>query len=128
MSLIRSRCVVPLLACGSLAAGTALAGAGMEPGLWELSMSANVSGKVETAPATRECVTQADIDDGTRVLPRPDGSCKLANVQRSPERATYEIAGDRYEGKASMNVTEAGAKEVPLLMTITARRVGDCTK
>jgi len=117
----------------------------MEPGLWELSMSANVSGKVETAPATRECVTQADIDDGTRVLPRPDGSCKLANVQRSPERATYEItctqpamttngrieisfAGDRYEGKASMNVTEAGAKEVPLLMTITARRVGDCTK
>ena len=35
--------------------------------------------------------TQKDIDDGERTLPRPDGQCKLSNVKRTPDRATYDL-------------------------------------
>jgi hypothetical protein len=123
----------------------ALAADGMQPGLWELLLTIDANGRGETIPAARECISQTDIDNGNRTLPRPDGNCSLSNVDRSPERATYDLActndtlttkgkadirfgGDRYDGKVDLTVTEKSGKSAPFVMTIAAKRIGDCNK
>jgi len=80
-----------------------------------------------------------------RTLPRPDGNCTLSNVARSSDRATYELActndslttqgkadirfgGDRYDGKVDLTVTEKSGNSAPLIMTIAAKRISDCSK
>jgi hypothetical protein len=133
-----------LLAAGSLAL---LAGCStpMQPGLWEMTLTTRLDGHVQKVPVARQCVTQKDIDDPIRTLPRPNGTCKLSNVERRFDRATYDIectrdmqtmqgradiafAGDRYDGTVTMSVTDKGAAAEPLAIAISARRVGDCTK
>jgi hypothetical protein len=95
-------------------------------------------------PAGRGCITPKDIADPTKTLPRPNGLCTLANVQRTDDRATYEIAckdkqvttrgradivlaGDRYDGKVALLMTGREGAVIPVEMTISAKRVGDCT-
>ncbi|MEO8751823.1 MAG: DUF3617 family protein [Casimicrobiaceae bacterium] len=128
-----------------IASMPALAADGMQPGLWELKMSINQYGRVRALPPARECITQADIDNGNRILPRPDGACSLSNVDRSSARATYDVAcaqetfttkgraeirfaGIRYDGTVDLTVTEKGGDSMPLSMTIAARRLADCSK
>ncbi len=118
---------------------------GMQPGLWELQMSINQNGRSRGLPAARACISQADIDNGERILPRPDGACSLSKVERSPERATYEVAceqekfttkgraeirfsGVRYDGAVELTMTEKGGDSIPVMMTIAARRLADCSK
>lgn len=108
-------------------------------------MTVHVAGKPQIVPASRECVSQSDVDDATKTLPRPDGDCKLSNVLRSPDRASYRIAcmqgelttqgmaeivfaGDRYEGKVDLTVAEKSGRGMPLAMIIAAKRIGDCSK
>ena len=137
--------LVPALAAMLLLPASAPAATGMQPGLWELTMTVEVSGKLETVPTSRECVSQSDVDHATKTLPRPDGACTLSNILRSAERATYQIActqgalttrgnaeilyaGDRYDGKVALTVSEKNRAGMALAMTINAKRVGDCTK
>ncbi len=118
---------------------------GMQPGLWELTLTSTLDGRAQDLPPVRECISQKDIDDASKVLPRPNGNCSLANVQRSRERAAYDItctqdartmqgraeirfAGDRYDGNVTMNAEEKGTPALPLAIAIKARRVADCTK
>ena len=133
----------------ALAAALGLPGApalaAMQPGLWELSMTVTVDGKPQTVPVARECVSQKDIDDGEKVLPRPDGECKLSNVRRTPDRATYDLActkdalttrgraeivfaAETYEGKVNVIVLDKNSLGVPIAMTLAARRVSSCEK
>ena len=145
MRLIHALRLSSLLTAILLPAAFAFAASGMQPGLWELTVTVDIDGKPQTVPTSRECVSQSDIDHATKTLPRPDGSCKLSNVLRSPERATYRIAcaqgalttqgqaeivfaGDRYDGKVDLNVTEKSGRGMPLAMMIAAKRVGECTK
>jgi hypothetical protein len=137
--------LAPALGIILLLPAHALAAGGMQPGLWELSLTVDINGRAESIPAVRECISQTDIESGNRTLPRPDGNCTLSNVERSSDRATYELActkdtlatkgkadirfgGDRYDGKVDLTVTEKGGASVPFVMTIAAKRIGDCTK
>ena len=134
-----------LALAAALASPAAPALAAMQPGLWELSMTVTVDGKPQTVPAARECVSQKDIDDGEKVLPRPDGECKLSNVRRTPDRATYDLActkdelitrgraeiafaAESYEGKVNVTVLDRNNLGVPIAMTLAARRVSSCEK
>ena len=137
-----------LSACIALAAFATLSApapaAPMQPGMWELAIAVTADGQTESAPAGRGCITPKDIADPTRTLPRPGGQCTLANVQRTADRATYDIAckdkqvttrgraevviaGDRYDGKVTLQMTGRDGKTVPVDMEMNAKRVGDCT-
>ena len=122
---------------------TPAAAAPMQPGMWELVIAVTADGQTETVPAGRGCITPKDIADPTRTLPRPAGQCTLANVQRTADRATYDIAckdkqvttrgradiaiaGDRYDGKVTLQLTGRDGKTVPVDMEMNAKRVGDC--
>ena len=117
----------------------------MQPGLWELAITVTVDGKPETVPAARECVMQADIDHATRSLPRPAGKCELSNIQRTAERATYDLvcqqdtvttqgradiafAGDRYRGQVDLMIIGKSGGGMPVTMIINATRVSDCAR
>jgi len=118
----------------------------MQPGQWEMTLTSSIDGIPTKLPVARACVTQKDIDDPIRTLPRPEGTCTLANVQREfGGKATYDIeckadgrvlqgkaqivyAGQRYDGTATLDVTEKGARANPLTLGISARRLGDCPK
>ncbi|MCC6193608.1 MAG: DUF3617 family protein [Burkholderiales bacterium] len=121
------------------------AGAQMLPGQWSLAMTMEANGRKQVFPAVVDCITQADIDDATRTLPRPAGKCTLTNVERTPERATYDLAcingtlqsqgradivfePERYYGNVSMAMTGRGAPAQMVLISVVARRTGACQK
>ena len=126
--------------------GTPLAVAqSMQPGQWTLNMRVDHEGRSEALPPVGGCITQKDIDDATRTLPRPGGRCVLSNVQRTAERATYDLAcldgavqssgkavvafrGERYDGEAKLKYSERGGPEREMTVAITANRTGDCAK
>lgn len=133
------------LAIPVVLAACAASTGGMQPGLWELTLTSTLDGRAQDLPPVRECISQKDIDDASKVLPRPNGNCSLANLQRSRERAAYDItctqdtrtmqgraeirfAGDRYDGNVTMNAVEKGTSALPLAIAIRARRLADCTK
>lgn len=135
-----------LLACSALALLAGCATNPMQPGQWEMALTSTIDGIPQKMPVARACVTPKDIEDPIRTLPRPDGTCTLANVQRLyGGKATYDIecksdgrvlkgtaqityAAQRYDGTATLDVTDKGVRGSPLTLGISARRVGDCAK
>lgn len=121
------------------------ASAQMLPGQWSLAMTMEVNGRKQAFPAVSECITRADIDDPVRTLPRPEGKCTLSNVDRTAGRATYDLAcingtlqsqgradiriePERYYGNVSMAMTDKGAPAQMVLISVVARRAGECVK
>jgi hypothetical protein len=117
----------------------------MLPGQWSLTMSMEANGRKQAFPAVVECIAQSDIDDPVRTLPRPQGKCTLANVQRFDGRAIYDVAclngtlqsqgranivfeRERYYGEVSMAMTDKGAPAQMVLISVVARRAGECIK
>lgn len=135
-----------LLAFAALALLAGCSSNPMQPGRWEMSLATTIDGLTQKMPVAQACVTQKDIDDPIRTLPRPDGTCTLSNVQRAyGGQATYDIeckadgrvlqgraqiafAAQRYDGTATLDVTDKGVRANPLTLGISARRIGDCTK
>jgi len=94
---------------------------------------------------SRECISQKDIDDETKALPRPDGDCRLSNVVRSGNRTSYDIActldklsssgrmelvfgNGSYEGLAQFKVAGMARPDLAMIVAINAKRIGDCSK
>lgn len=117
----------------------------MQPGMWSLAMIAEADGPPQALPEVKQCISQQDIDDESRTLPRPNGKCTLTNIQRSETRTTYDLAcmngpvqsrgraevrfaGDHYDGAVVMALSDRGRPAQRLLMKISAKRIGDCTK
>lgn len=131
----------PVLA--GFAAGTALAASPMQPGQWDSTVSIARTDQVPLVSTDSDCVSQKDIDDGSKSLPKPGDNCELANVATAEGKTTYDFAcreGDvvrkghaefvieatRYEGKLDVTTRKPGNADVTTLLTWTARRVGAC--
>jgi len=127
----------------AVAAGAALAASPMQPGQWESTVSVARPDRVPLVSTDVDCVTQKDIDDGSKSLPKPGDNCQLANVATAEGKTTYDFAcrdGDvvrtgraefvieaaRYDGKVELTARKPGSADVTTLMTWTARRVGAC--
>jgi hypothetical protein len=124
---------------------TAAFAAAMVPGMWMLSMTVVGTGARNAPQVVSQCISQSDIDDATRALPRPAGACTLSNIKRTDDTATYDLAclngsvqaqgradirfeGDHYGGAVVMSITEHGAPAQMTALRVDARRTGDCTK
>lgn len=127
----------------ALAPGAALAASPMEPGLWETTVAVARPGRVPLVSTDTDCVTQKEIDDGTKSLPKPGDDCQLSNVATVEAKTTYDFAcrdgalalqgraefaieATRYEGKLEAVSRRGTGPEVATTMTWTARRVGAC--
>ena len=115
----------------------------MQPGLWESTVSVSRTGRVPLVNTDRDCVTQKEIDDGTKSLPRPGGDCQLSNSVTEGAKTTYDftcrdgpatlsghaeftIEASRYSGKLDAVARRATNPDVPTTMTWSAQRVGVC--
>ena len=138
---MKARIALVLFALPALA----LAAPVMKPGMWTLTMTVVGEGRRQPMPAVEQCISQKDIDDETRTLPRPAGACTLSNVQRTDDSASYELAcqnggimaqgraqlrfePDKYEGSVVMSMSEHGASAQLTALRVYARRIGDCSK
>jgi hypothetical protein len=127
----------------ALAPVVALGASPMQPGLWESTVSVTRPGRVPLVTTDRDCVTQKEIDDGTKSLPKPGNDCVLANVATIGEKTTYDFAcrdgpatlqgraefaieATRYSGKLDAVTRRGTSPEVATTMTWVAKRVGEC--
>lgn len=124
---------------GWLAALPALAADGMQPGQYEYTMKMEMPGMSMAMPpmTAQHCLTQADIDQGRQYENRQSPGCQTKNFQQSPGKAgmeftcqdgttgkgEYSFGSDSLSGKTTM--TRNGQTFV---MTMAARRTGDCRK
>jgi hypothetical protein len=126
-----------------LAPMAALAASPMQPGQWNSTVTFIRAGRVPLVTNDSDCVTQKEIDDGSKSLPKPGENCTLANVATVGGKTTYDFAcrdGDvvrtgraefvieatRYEGKVEVTSTKAGAPAIETTMNWTALRAGEC--
>jgi hypothetical protein len=132
-----------MLLVAALAVDAALAASPMQPGQWDSTVSVARTGRVPLISNDSDCVTQKDIDDGSKSLPKPGDNCTLSNVATTDGRTTYDFAcrdddvvrtghanfvieATRYEGKLDVTSKKGNAPESTVLMVWTARRTGDC--
>jgi hypothetical protein len=132
--------------CLSLVAGAvAAAPPAMKPGLWEMTLSMEMSGMpqgMQPMPptTTRHCYRAEDIKDLRRTVPKQT-NCKMEHWKESGNTVSWRMScsgtamttmtgsvtysGDSYSGvgKATMNV---GGRTVHMTQKYQARRVGDC--
>lgn len=137
--------LVAALALVSCAPPTSFAASPMQPGLWEMRVTATVNRATQPAALTRECLSQADIDHETKTLPRPDGNCTLSNITTSGNKLSYDLVCKRdeftnqgrmelvvgsqsYDGLADLRISAPGKNDTPMTVMVNAKRVGDCTK
>jgi len=115
----------------------------MQPGTWESTVTIVREGQVPVESTDRDCVTQKEIDDGTKSIPRPGGNCELSNVvtENGATRyafactngnvalsgnAEFRIEASRYDGKLTATTRTGNGPATALTMVWSARRVGDC--
>ena len=145
MRTVRIATATALLLALATVASNAHAVAPMLPGMWELRVATTIA-KRELPPMTnRECLTQADIDDATRTLPRPEGDCTLTGIVTKGNRTSYDMAckldtlavrghmeiitnAESYDGMNDLVFDGLGVKDERGVVIVNAKRVGDCTK
>ncbi len=122
----------------------ALGASPMQPGTWESTVTIAREGQVPVESTDRDCVTQKEIDDGTKSLPRPGGNCQLSSIVTAENGATsyafactdgnvtlsgnaeFRIEASRYDGKLSATTRTGSGPATALTMVWSARRIGEC--
>jgi hypothetical protein len=115
---------------------------GMRPGLWETTISSNMSGGKPFS--TRACVTAQQLEDPKGALPKMDGSgmkCDQLDYKTSGNTVSWKMrctgempmegsgqmtAGpDSYSGKMDM-VMKMQGQTMNMSQTMAGKRIGDC--
>lgn len=132
-----------LAAALALLPATLLAASPMQPGKWDSTITVARAGRVPLISSDSDCVTQKEIDDGTKSLPKPRDDCQLSNVLTAGTKTTYDfvckggeavlsgkaefaIEATRYDGKLDVTARKSDAPEIVTTMLWAARRVGEC--
>ena len=132
-----------LAAALALSPATLLAASPMQPGKWDSTITVARAGRVPLISSDSDCVTQKEIDDGTKSLPKPGDDCQLSNVLTAGTKTTYDfvckdgeavlrgkaefaIEATRYDGKLDVTARKGDAPEIVTTMLWAARRVGEC--
>jgi len=124
----------------AFAATSAQAGSGMKDGLWEIATTIEMPGlPFQPPPVTmNHCYTKEDVQDQKKVVPEPEGDCKVTSLKTTGSKVTWQIVctgknaakgegeitfkGDSaYEGAMKMD-TEG----MTMTSRYSAKRLGPC--
>lgn len=134
---------VIILVAGLAAGAVAAAPPAMKPGLWEVTMSMEMSGMPQSMPATtvKHCYRPEEVKDLRKTLPKQQGDCQVSDWKQTGNTASWKMScsgqmpmtmtgnmtydGDRYGGviRATLN---HGGQTMNMTQKIDARRLGDC--
>jgi hypothetical protein len=134
---------VAVAAVAALLVPAAFAGP-QKAGKWETTVKVEMAGMNIPPTTTSVCVTEDDLKDPARTIPSPGGKgqnsdCKIVDYKVDGNKITWSMkcegkqpitatgqmtySGDTYEG--SMKMSTQGHD---MSMTMTGKRLGDCTK
>jgi hypothetical protein len=118
----------------------------MKPGLWEMTMSAEMQGMPGGMPATKlqHCYKAEDLKDLRETVPKQTNSkCHVRDWKQSGNTITYTMscegstamtmtgnmtyASDHYSGSAKISMNQGG-QTMNVTQKFNARRLGDCKK
>lgn len=135
--------IVPAAAF-ALCALPVVAAPNMQPGLWEITVKAEVAGMPAMPAATaRQCIRPADIEDGRRTVPQDnkDPKCAMKDYKiqgntanwrmecRGPEAmsgsGSITYSGTSYSGATKMTMKQGG-QSMDMTQSFSGKRVGDC--
>jgi len=142
--MMRAKSVV-FLALLLSAVQAAAAASPLRPGLWEVVVQADLGGAASAPPPSRMCLSQKDIDDSSKTLPKPSASCTIVTPKTTDDKTSYDIVcpgpspmrgrGDlrsspnSYDGTILMTMKSApNQPDRPVKFTFAGRRIGDCDK
>jgi hypothetical protein len=127
--------------CGASCRG----GVAAAPGLWEVVVQADVGGAASAPPPSRMCLSQKDIDDSSKTLPKPSTNCTIVTPKTTDDKTSYDIvcpgpspmrgradlrsSPNSYDGTIMMTMKSApNQPDRPVKFTFAGRRIGDCGK
>jgi hypothetical protein len=117
----------------------------LRPGLWEVVVQADLGGAASAPPPSRMCLSQKEIDDGAKTLPKPSANCTIVTPKTDDDKISYDIvcpgpspmrgradlrsSPNSYEGTIQMTMKSApNQPDRPVKFTFAGRRIGDCDK
>lgn len=129
------------LAVSISATQLAFAASPMRPGLWEVLVQTDLG--TAAPPPSRMCLTQQEIDDSSKNLPRPYASCGIVAPKTTANSTSYDLVcpapnamrghadikytPNAYEGTVLMTMkVEPGKPERAVKFSFAGSRVGDC--
>ena len=130
-----------ILAAAVVLPAAALAGDGMQPGMWEYTMKMEMPGMPFAMPPQtfQRCMTQKDVDSGEYGKnPHEKSDCKMSNMKRDATKISYDVAcTGEHAAKGHYDFTMAkdtmsGAGTLAMeggqtmKQNFSAKRVGDC--
>jgi hypothetical protein len=121
----------------------AAAGSPLRPGLWEVVVQADLGGAASAPPPSRMCLSQREIDDSSKTLPKPSANCTIVTPKTVEDKTSYDIvcpgpspmrgradlrsSPNSYDGTILMTMkTGPNQPDRPVKLTFAGRRIGDC--
>jgi Protein of unknown function (DUF3617) len=131
------------LALSMAAMQLAYAASPMRPGLWEVLVQTDLG--AGASPPSRICLTQKEIDDSAKTLPRPSPTCGVVAPKTTQDKTSYDLVcpapnamrghaeikytPNAYEGTVQMTMkVEPNKPERLVKFRFAGSRVGDCAK
>jgi|SRR5208282_5047695 len=131
-----------------LAAGPAAAfAAGMQPGLWEITSTMEMSGMNMKMPSYtfQHCYTPTEVSDAKKIVPKDrDNKCRTTGVTQSGNTVSWKMictgehamtgsgtisfGSNSYSGTTQMSMAGEGGKPMNMTQNYNGKRLGDCTK
>jgi hypothetical protein len=113
----------------------------LRPGLWEVLVQTDLG--AGASPPSRICLTQKDVDDSSRTLPKPSASCGIVAPKTVGDKTSYDLvcpapnamrghaeirnAPTSYDGMVLMTMkVQPNKPERQVKFTFAGSRVGDC--
>jgi hypothetical protein len=132
-----------LVGCVVLMGASQLAWAAspLQPGLWEVLVQTDLG--AAAPPPSRTCLSQKDVDDNARTLPKPSANCSVVSPKTVGDKTSYDIVcpapnamrghaeirtmPTAYDGVVLMTMkVEPSKPERQVKFSFAGRRVGDC--
>jgi hypothetical protein len=133
----------------ALIAGPAAAlAAGMQPGLWEITSSMEVSGMNMKMPSYtfQHCYTPSEVSDAKKIVPRDpqQNKCQVTDVKQSGDTVSWKMictgehamtgngaitfGSNSYSGTTQLSMASEGGMTMNMLQKYSGKRLGDCSK
>ncbi|HUO44688.1 MAG TPA: DUF3617 family protein [Burkholderiales bacterium] len=137
-----------ILATALIACPVAASAAGMQPGLWEITTSMEMSGVGMQLPATtiKHCYKPSDVADAKNIVPGDpqDKQCRVSDVSESGNTVSWKMScsgrqkmngngtitygSNSYSGVTQMSVVDGSGMAMNMTQKYNGKRLGDCLK
>ena len=132
----------------SLLAPISAFAADMQPGLWEITTSMEMTGVNMKMPGQtiQHCYTPTDVADAKNLVPKDprNDRCRITDIKRTGDTVAWKMAcsaphamsgngtitysSNSYSGSTQMSMAGESGMSVNMTQKYSGKRIGDCPK